>query len=78
MQEVVDTPPTDFKDEKIEYDLQDGSTDEQVVVNQEIPHHPEEYQFTWRSAITGSLLGCLVGRDLFFFFSNQSIIASIY
>ncbi|KAI8069586.1 OPT oligopeptide transporter protein-domain-containing protein [Gongronella butleri] len=49
--------------QKIEYD------DEQVVVNEDAFNKThaeeilEEYQFTWRSAIVGSLLGCLVAAS---------------
>lgn len=56
----LDTPSS-LKDEKKEY-LSEG--DSQVIVNDQ-PHLQrltEEFQFTWRSAITGSLLGCLVGK----------------
>lgn len=55
-------PPPDYKDEKIEYDI--NSTHEQVIVDGASGHHlpVEEYQFTWRATIVGSLLGCLVGK----------------
>lgn len=53
----------DYKDEKVEYDLR--SIDEQVAVEEEpIRRDVDEYQFTWRSAIVGSLLGCLIGNEL--------------
>jgi hypothetical protein len=59
MAEVVSSP--NYTDEKIEYDL--NSVDEQIVVEQDPRQRfPEETQFTWRSAIIGSLLGCLVGN----------------
>jgi hypothetical protein len=60
MQDVT-TPPAYNKEEKTEYDLQ-SFTDEQVVVNEPETQQVEEHQFTWRSAIIGSLLGCLVGK----------------
>jgi hypothetical protein len=53
----LDSPT--FKDEKKDY--LDG--DSQVIVDDQPPLEriTEEFQFTWRSAIVGSLLGCLVG-----------------
>lgn len=56
-------PPPDYKDEKFEYDI--NSTHEQVMVEDSISSRQiqvEEYQFTWRATIVGSLLGCLVGN----------------
>lgn len=50
------------EDEKFEFDI---NSDEQVAVDKEsIRIHPEEFQFTWRSSIVGSLLGCLVGKEI--------------
>jgi hypothetical protein len=51
-----------YQDEKIEYDLH--SVDNQVIVEDDSSRHApiEEYQFTWRATIVGSLLGCLVGN----------------
>ncbi|KAI8890666.1 OPT superfamily oligopeptide transporter [Backusella circina FSU 941] len=60
MQEVT-TPPV-YKEDKTEYDFQ-SFTDEQVVVNEPDAQQVEETQFTWRSAIIGSLLGCLVAAS---------------
>ncbi|KAI9282582.1 OPT oligopeptide transporter protein-domain-containing protein [Sporodiniella umbellata] len=49
-----------FTDEKIEYKV----SDEQVVVEQDVSAiQLEEHQFTWRAAIVGSLLGCLVAAS---------------
>lgn len=63
----------DYKDEKVEYDLH--SVDEQVVVEDDptAKRDVDEYQFTWRSAIVGSLLGCLIGNKSqnFFLFLQQ-------
>jgi hypothetical protein len=61
---------TEKHEEKIEYNVYDSkheTFDEQVEV-QNIDERSlaeefvEEYQFTWRAAIIGSLLGCLVGK----------------
>jgi hypothetical protein len=52
-----------YKDEKIEYDL--NSVDDQIAVEDKSSQFQlpvEEHQFTWRAAIVGSLLGCLVGN----------------
>lgn len=60
---MQDVKTSSYEDEKIEYDLH--STDEQIVVEDNALHHQppvEEYQFTWRASIVGSLLGCLVGN----------------
>lgn len=59
---MQDTSHPEYKDEKIEYDLH--SLDEQVVVEEDKTSRImiEEHQFTWRAAIVGSLLGCLVGK----------------
>ncbi|CAO0790710.1 unnamed protein product [Mucor circinelloides] len=57
-------PPPDYKDEKFEYDI--NSTHEQVMVEDSISGRQinvEEYQFTWRATIVGSLLGCLVAAS---------------
>lgn len=61
----------DYKDEKVEYDLR--SVDEQVAVEDDPTTRRvvDEYQFTWRSAIVGSLLGCLIGNKLQNIFSLQ-------
>jgi hypothetical protein len=61
--DVSSTPPK-YTNEKIEYDIQ--SIDEQVKVETDPSTRElqvEEYQFTWRAAIVGSLLGCLVGKQ---------------
>lgn len=59
----LDSPASSYRDEKKEF-VTDGDDNSQVVVNDRIPvnKHLEEFHFTWRSAIVGSLLGCLVGR----------------
>lgn len=60
---MQEASPPDYKDEKLEYDI--NSLDEQVIVNEDVQlsQQPfEEYQFTWRATIVGSLLGCLVGK----------------
>lgn len=53
--------PSSHSNEKFEYAEKD--TDSQVVV-ENAAHQPivEEFQFTWRASIIGSLLGCLVGK----------------
>lgn len=64
------TSITEKHEEKIEYDIHEtkyDTYDEQVQVknvdDRSLPEEfIEEYQFTWRSAIVGSLLGCLVGK----------------
>ncbi|GAA5802237.1 hypothetical protein HPULCUR_007700 [Helicostylum pulchrum] len=60
---MQDTSHPDYKDEKTEYDLH--SLDEQVVVEEDKTSRIiiEEHQFTWRAAIIGSLLGCLVAAS---------------
>lgn len=67
MKTELDHDATAYTDEKIEYDLQ--SVDEQIVVDKKLDTqlHPEEFQFTWRSSIVGSLLGCLVGKGILWF-----------
>ncbi|KAG0769502.1 hypothetical protein G6F57_004330 [Rhizopus arrhizus] len=63
MMDVSSTPPK-YTNEKIEYDIQ--SIDEQVKVETDPSTRElqvEEYQFTWRAAIVGSLLGCLVAAS---------------
>ena len=59
----LDSPTSSFRDEKKEF-VTDGDDNSQVIVNDRIPvnKHLEEFHFTWRSSIVGSLLGCLVGR----------------
>lgn len=61
---------TEKHEEKFEYNVYDTkheTFDEQVEV-QNIDERSladefvEEHQFTWRAAIIGSLLGCLVGK----------------
>lgn len=62
--EVSSTPPK-YPDEKIEYDV----SNEQVVFEPETKIiEIEETQFTWRAAIVGSLLGCLVGKENILYF----------
>jgi hypothetical protein len=64
------TSITEKHEEKIEYDIHEtkyDTYDEQVQVknvdDRSLPEEfVEEYQFTWRAAIVGSLLGCLVGK----------------
>lgn len=54
----LDSPTYDKKE------FTDGdSNTSQVVVDEKTQNQilNEEYHFTWRSAIVGSLLGCLVG-----------------
>jgi hypothetical protein len=65
------TSITEKHEEKIEYDIHEtkyDTYDEQVQVknvdDRSLPEEfVEEYQFTWRAAIVGSLLGCLVGKS---------------
>lgn len=71
----LDSPT--YRDEK--RDFADGDSNSQVAVDdQRARNHAlnEEFHFTWRSAIVGSLLGCLVGTLsyiisalVFFFFT---------
>ncbi|GAA5802236.1 hypothetical protein HPULCUR_007699 [Helicostylum pulchrum] len=60
---MQEKPTEDYK-EKIEYDIH--SVDEQLTIDGDLlsTHRPtEDHQFTWRSAIVGSLLGCLVAAS---------------
>ncbi|KAI8342664.1 OPT oligopeptide transporter protein-domain-containing protein [Chlamydoabsidia padenii] len=65
------TSITERHEEKVEYDIQEtkyDTFDEQVEVknvdDRSLPEEfIEEYQFTWRAAIVGSLLGCLVAAS---------------
>jgi hypothetical protein len=52
-----------FKDEKIEYDLNSLDNEQVIDKNSDTKMHIEEFQFTWRASIIGSLLGCLVGKS---------------
>lgn len=54
--------PTGSYNEKKEYT--EGDTNSQVHIDEEprLARLSEEFHFTWRSAIVGSLLGCLVGK----------------
>jgi hypothetical protein len=55
----LDSPS--LRNEKKDYIDEDNNS--QVIIDEQ-PHLErltEEFQFTWRSAIVGSLLGCLVG-----------------
>ncbi|KAI8081338.1 OPT oligopeptide transporter protein-domain-containing protein [Halteromyces radiatus] len=62
---------TEKREEKIEYDIYETKhehSDQQVAVkdvdDRSLPEEfIEEYQFTWRAAIVGSLLGCLVAAS---------------
>lgn len=62
---------TTAPEERLEYEIDEKKfsekheQDEQVEIQDEKPLHEEfveEYQFTWRASIIGSLLGCLVGK----------------
>ena len=57
-------------EEKIEYEI-DSKEKEQYDLDQQVEMKDdrplgeelvEEWQFTWRASIVGSLLGCLVGK----------------
>jgi hypothetical protein len=54
--------PTSYRDDK--KDFNDGDSNSQVIVNEKAlgEQITEEFHFTWRSAIVGSLLGCIVGK----------------
>jgi hypothetical protein len=54
--------PTSYRDDK--KDFNDGDSSSQVIVNDKpvVDKLVEEFHFTWRSAIVGSLLGCIVGK----------------
>lgn len=45
-------------------DIYSAEEHEQVEIDEKPQRHPifEEFQFTWRASIIGSLLGCLVGK----------------
>ncbi|KAG2198816.1 hypothetical protein INT47_000732 [Mucor saturninus] len=55
--------PSSYKNEKLDYS--DKDTDSQVAVEEKPVQHAivEEFQFTWRASIVGSLLGCLVAAS---------------
>lgn len=59
----LDSPRSSFRDEKKDF-VTDGDSNSQVIVDDQpaANRHLEEFHFTWRSAIVGSLLGCLVGK----------------
>lgn len=59
----LDSPT--YRDDKKEFT--DGDSNSQVVVDERTQNQilNEEFHFTWRSAIVGSLLGCLVGTYTF-------------
>jgi hypothetical protein len=72
--EDIGVAPT-FEDEKFEYDVKSTSNEQVVIDKESVRIHPEEFQFTWRSSIIGSLLGCLVGKSLYKHFAlNKSFI----
>lgn len=54
--------PTSLRDEK--KDFNDDDKDSQVIIDDKpIPERiVEEFHFTWRASIVGSLLGCVVGK----------------
>lgn len=52
-----------IKDEKKEYFVSEEQSQVAVEETNSARHFQEEFQFTWRAAITGSLLGCLVGKN---------------
>jgi hypothetical protein len=56
----LDSPTYDKKE------FTDGDSHSQVIVDERTENQRlnEEYHFTWRSAIVGSLLGCLVGTKI--------------
>ncbi|CAO0789444.1 unnamed protein product [Mucor circinelloides] len=60
----LDSPRSSFRDEKKDF-VTDGDSNSQVIVDDQSPvnRHLEEFHFTWRSAIVGSLLGCLVAAS---------------
>ncbi|KAI7899557.1 OPT oligopeptide transporter protein-domain-containing protein [Cokeromyces recurvatus] len=61
MQEVQ-TPPA-YNEDKVEYELNTVESDVKLD-DFTIPQDPiEEYHFTWRASIIGSLLGCLVAAS---------------
>lgn len=49
---------TKFKEQMVEADGQEAISETKSLGEQFV----EEYQFTWRASIIGSLLGCLVGK----------------
>jgi hypothetical protein len=70
--EVVDTSSI-FKDEKEELKRSDSNS--QVIVDDfsKLPQQfQDEFHFTWRASIIGSLLGCLVGNFFFFFSASHT------
>lgn len=61
----LDSPTTSYNEKK---EYTEGDTNSQVLIDEEprLARLSEEFHFTWRSAIVGSLLGCLVGKSLLF------------
>ncbi|KAI8052757.1 OPT oligopeptide transporter protein-domain-containing protein [Thamnidium elegans] len=58
----LDSPTTSYNEKK---DYTEGDTNSQVLIDEEprLARLSEEFHFTWRSAIVGSLLGCLVAAS---------------
>lgn len=57
-------------EEKIEYEIDKkevySESSEQIEVHEDKPlgqYVVEEWQFTWRASVVGSLLGCLIGKS---------------
>lgn len=57
-------------EEKIEYEIDKkevySESSEQIEVQEDKPlgqYVVEEWQFTWRASVVGSLLGCLIGKS---------------
>jgi len=71
----LDSPRSSFRDEKKDF-VTDGDSNSQVIVDDQSPvnRHLEEFHFTWRSAIVGSLLGCLVGRFAYFLLIQECLL----
>ncbi|GAA5803747.1 OPT oligopeptide transporter protein-domain-containing protein [Helicostylum pulchrum] len=58
----LDSPTTSYNEKK---EYTEGDTNSQVLIDEEprLARLSEEFHFTWRSAIVGSLLGCLVAAS---------------
>lgn len=57
-------------EEKIEYEIDKkevyAESTEQIEVHEDKPigqYVVEEWQFTWRASVVGSMLGCLIGKS---------------
>lgn len=80
----MESKPETTEQEKIEYEIDEKKQEElyekgdQIAVNDDEPiGHVivEEWQFTWRASVVGSLLGCLIGKEHNSCFSADCMVA---